>query len=261
MTTIVHTTDLDADDGGAFEHAVAIARAAGAELVSLHANPGRATGTAPLPAASAVLRAWGADPAAVAFNAREHDCCDDAVDTVLTVLQQLAPDLVVAATHRRGALARFFGGSKAEAIAHNIGSPTLLMPADARGFVAAADGAIELPRVVVPIGDAVAAIAAIRAAAWSADLCGAQVVEFVLLHVGAPLQLDIAALTERAGWSVQRLDLQDVGIEAAIIEQCATAQLVVMATRGHDSVGDVLLGSHTDRVLHHCRCPLLSIAV
>jgi len=37
--------------------------------------------------------------------------------------------------------------------------------------------------------------------------------------------------------------------------------LVVMATRGHDSIGDVLRGSHTDRALHQLRRPILSVAV
>ncbi len=261
MTTIVHTTDLGPDDGGAFVHAVAIARAAGATLVSLHANPDRASAETPRPAAAAVLSGWGADPTAVPFSVREQDCCDDAIDTVLTVLQQLAPDLVVATTHRRGAVARFIGGSKAEAIAHNTGSPTLLVPSDAHGFVAPTDGAIDLGRVLVPIGDATAAAAAVRAAAWFAGLCGASTVEFVLLHIGAPTLIDAAALTQRPGWTVQRRDRSDLGIEAAIIEESSTARLVVMATRGHDSVGDVLRGSHTDRVLHQCRRPLLSVAV
>jgi nucleotide-binding universal stress UspA family protein len=35
------------------------------------------------------------------------------------------------------------------------------------------------------------------------------------------------------------------------------ASAVVMVTRGHDGLSDVLLGSHTERVLHRCRRPVL----
>jgi nucleotide-binding universal stress UspA family protein len=34
----------------------------------------------------------------------------------------------------------------------------------------------------------------------------------------------------------------------------------VMTTGGHDSFGDVLFGSHTERVLHQCRRPVLWVS-
>jgi nucleotide-binding universal stress UspA family protein len=35
------------------------------------------------------------------------------------------------------------------------------------------------------------------------------------------------------------------------------ADVIVMATRGHDSLGDRLLGTHTERVVRHAPCPVL----
>jgi nucleotide-binding universal stress UspA family protein len=55
--------------------------------------------------------------------------------------------------------------------------------------------------------------------------------------------------------------VEDKSLEDAILSRAANMSLVVMATRGHDSVLDVLRGSHTDRVLHRAHCPVLSVPV
>lgn len=260
MTTIVHTTDCSHDDHVAFAHGIALARVTGAGLVSLRANAPESH-TTRIPNASDVLVRWGDSPTAVAFTPQVHNCCDDAIETILDALDRMKPDLVVAASHERSALVRFFAGSGAEAIAHNVKSPILLIPAGAPGFVAEADGRIELSRVLVPIGDAEAAAVAVRAAAWLADFAGLARAEFVLLHVGEPVAVVEDALTARPGWTVLHRHLDDGSIEAAIVEHAQDAGLIVMATRGHDSVGDVLRGSVTDRVLHRAPCPILSVRV
>ena len=55
--------------------------------------------------------------------------------------------------------------------------------------------------------------------------------------------------------------LLDAPLEAALAKEAEGVSLVVMATRGHDSVGDVIAGSHTERVLRSSRCPVLSVPV
>ena len=260
MTTIVHTTDSSNDDHLAFAHAIALARAAGADLVSLRANAPDSD-TTRIPSAADVLTRWGDSPTSVAFTPQVHNCCDDAIETILDALDRIQPKLVVAASHERSALVRFFAGSGAEAIAHNVEVPVLLMPAEARGFVAESDGRIELSRVLIPIGDAEAAAVAVRSAAWLAELAGLERADFVLLHVGQPVAVAENALTARPGWTVLHRHLDDGSIEAAIVEHAEDAGLIVMATRGHDSVGDVLRGSVTDRVLHRAHRPILSVSV
>jgi nucleotide-binding universal stress UspA family protein len=37
------------------------------------------------------------------------------------------------------------------------------------------------------------------------------------------------------------------------------ADLVVMATKGEDSLGDRILGSQTERVIRHASCPVLAV--
>lgn len=50
-------------------------------------------------------------------------------------------------------------------------------------------------------------------------------------------------------------------IESAIVRVAKErrASLIVMQTGGHDSVGDVLLGSHTEHVIRDAECPVLSV--
>ena len=258
MKPIVYTTDLD-DGGLAFEHSLALARAAGTELVSLHAG-GDLGALARMPDSARVLARWGAEVNAVAYRKFVHDCCEDPVESVLDALRSLDPALVVASTHRRGVLARFFAGSRAEAIAHNVTVPMLLLPDGARGFVSPRDGSIALPRIVVPIGQAADSAAAVRAAVWLADLAHVETTELVLLHVGAE-PAPAVPIPARRGLTVRRQTVDAPALEEAIVDAAATAAMIVMATRGHDSVADVLLGSHTDRVLHHATCPLLSVAL
>jgi nucleotide-binding universal stress UspA family protein len=258
MKPIVYTTDLDGE-GVAFEHSLALARAAGTELVSLHAS-GDVGALARMPDAAQVLTRWGDVANAVTYHKRVHDCCEDPIESVLDALSSLDPVLVVASTHRRGALARFFAGSRAEAIAHNVTAPMLLLSDDVRGFVSPRDGSIALDRIVVPIGEASEGAAAVRAALWLVELAHVENTELVLLHVGGEPAPEVPIPTRR-GLSVRRQTVNAAALEGAILDAAATAAVIVMATRGHDSVADVLLGSHTDRVLHHATCPVLSVAL
>lgn len=258
--TIAYPTDLEHDDQVAFAHGVALALTGGARLVSLHANAPQEA-LEKMPDAAALLRAWGQPEDAIEYQRELHACCDDPVDTILDGLRGLQPDLIVAATHQRSGLARFILGSRAEAIAHNVSAPTLLLPVQTQGFVAGQAGTIDLRRILIGVGDAAEAETAIRAAAWLAELAKVDDVEFHLLHVGAPVDVDVAPLSARPGWRIVRHEVPRGSVDEQIVEHAGDACVVVMATRGHDSIGDVLRGSHTDRVLHHAKCPVLSVGV
>ena len=45
-------------------------------------------------------------------------------------------------------------------------------------------------------------------------------------------------------------------VETAAVEK---ADLIVMATRGHDSLADRMIGSNTERVVRHAPCPVLVV--
>jgi nucleotide-binding universal stress UspA family protein len=260
MTKIAHAAALTDEDVVPFEHGVALARASGGKLFSIHAKQGD-EGAAKLLDATAVLEGWGDSATTIDSEGVTHDCCDDPVDTLLDALSKLQPDLVIAATHQREGIARALVGSRAEAIAHNVSVPTLLLPVGAKGFVSRDDGAIDLRRILVPLGDDAEAKAAVEAAVAIGRMADAKEVELVLLHVGGEADTPDVTLPDIAGWKVSRVDVSRRNLEDAILEQAEDACLVVMATRGHDSLGDVIRGSHTDRVLHRAHCPVLSVPV
>ncbi|MEX1362075.1 MAG: universal stress protein [Nannocystaceae bacterium] len=261
MTTIVLTTDLLDHDHAAFEHSVGLALGSGASLVALHAN-GSPQDATRMPDAQAVLRRWDRPAGSLHYQTQVHSCCDDVIDTVLDGLRRLEPDLVVATTHDRGILARTFGGSGAESIAHNVTAPVLLFPPEIdRGFVAPADGASSLRSIVVPAGDAEAARAGLLRAGWIAELLDASEVEVLLLCVGDHDPIPDFDLEVDARLKVRKQVVDADDVCTAIVEHSRDASLVVMATRGHDSLGDVLRGSRTDRVLHRVGCPVLSVKI
>jgi nucleotide-binding universal stress UspA family protein len=260
MITIAHAAALTDEDRVPFEHGVALARSSGARFYSVHADRDPAAAAKMLDAAD-VLARWGGGDVGVDFRKVVHDCCADPVESVLDALREIAPDLVIAATHQREGLMRMLLGSRAEAISTNVRVPTLLMPIGADGFVSPTDGAIDLTRILVPVGDREAGQIAADRAAWLAALGGADDVEVTLLHVGPERTRPTLVVPERAGLRFVYESSEHVSLEDAILEAAKSARLIVMASRGHDSIGDVMRGSHTDRVLHRARCAVLSVPV
>ncbi len=258
MVTIALASTATAEDRDALEHGVALAVRAGANLLSIHANDAPSSSTRMLDPAE-LLRAWGRDPASVRHEELVHNCCDDPVDTLLDALRRREPDLVIAATHQRSGLLRVLAESRAEAIADNVRVPTLLVPLDGTRFVGA-NGTLALRKVLVPIGDEAAARAAVDGTLFMIDLAGAAEVTIELLHVGPPATEPTLHLPEREGVTWRRHSV-DGDLEEAIARAAGDTSLVVMATRGHDSLRDALLGTHTERVLRRIHCPLLSVPI
>ncbi len=269
--TIVHTASLAVDDLPAFRHAVAIAQRSQSRLVSVHAGAGESARER-IPRAANVLAGFGlvaedADDHAVASVGVRHErvvirADQDPVAELTAFLGKTSPDLLVATTEARKGLARLMAGSVAEVLARSIRSPALLFPKGCRGFVADATGKATIARVVVPAGDAAAAIAAANRLLWLLDVVGAGVVDVELVHAGEVLALEELKLPARDGvrWHEQA---PTGSVEDAIVAavEATDADLVVMATRGHDTFGDAIAGSHTERVLRRVSCPLLSVPI
>lgn len=234
---IAFATDLSGDDHNAFVHATGLAAAGGAQLVSIHGNPQHAT-AADLPDAAALAARWGRT---ISHERRCHECCDDVADTVLDAMRALRPDLAVVGTHARHGLSAFLRGSVGEALARNLDVPVLVVPNTARGFVDAATGAIDLRRIVIPAGTRDDAQHGGDAARALLELAGARDAELEVVHVD---------------------DHKD-RLEDAILAHARAhrACVLVMTTHGHDGLGDVVLGSHTERVIREAPCPVLSVVL
>ena len=143
----------------------------------------------------------GAEPVAVDHHRQTHDCCEDPVDTLLDAMRALTPDLLVVGTHRVSAMGRLFKGSVSEALALNSGCPTLFLPIGEKGFVDVA-GRNRIQRVLVPVGDAVAAERAVETITRLATRCRVEHVDFHLLHIGAGGEvLERLTLPEGERWT------------------------------------------------------------
>lgn len=246
---IAHATDLTGDDAAAFLHASALAAASASRLVSVHGNAAPDTASR-LPDAGELASRWSQSIDHVRVC---HECCDDVEDTVLDAIHRLKPGLVVLGTHARHGLRALLHASVGEAIARNLNVPALIVPNHSRGFVDAATGTIDLRRILIPAGDVAQARRGLAAARDLVELARVVNAQLEIVHVGAD-DPQIAEL----GVPVSRADRD---LEHAILRVAKDrgACLIVMPTGGHDSVGDVLLGSHTEHVIRGAECPVLSV--
>ncbi len=255
MPTVAHPTAATDLDHSAFLHAVAIARSLGPELVLIHVGADR---DAKVPEVGPVLERWRAKEP-VSIRQVVHPWGDaDPAEGVLDALEQVEPDLCVLATSRRDGIARALLESRAEAIARHAPCPVLIVPEGCIPFVNEATGALELTRVVVPVGDNEAAKAGVEGATRFLDGLSVRHAEIVLLHRGAGRGPAVELASDRA---VTWREVEGASLESSVEEASAHASLIVMATRGRNSVIDVLLGTHTERVVQRARCPVLQVRI
>lgn len=242
---IAHATDLTGDDTAAFVHAVALATASGARLVTLHGNPGGASPDQ-LPDARELARTWGVE---VEHDRRCHECCDDVGDTIVDALRDLRPALVVFGTHARHGLSALFRASVSASVIRNLDVPALVVPNRGRSFVDVTTGAIDLSRIAIPAGSLAEATHGVTGARELVRIARAGAASLELLHAGTP-----NPELSRLGLPVTNVD---GSLEQAIVLAARDASVIVMPTHGHDSTGDVVAGSHTERVIRDATCPVL----
>ena len=252
---IVHASEWLAADEPGFVHAVGMAAHSGASVRGVHI--GREPGAQPAPSAAALVERWG-HSAAVDHAWLFRDSSEDLVDALLAVITPLRPELIVAYTHARSGVARLFVGSVAEGVARNVAVPMLLLPGEAPPLVNAKTGAFRLDRALLLAGPTSDAQDACTGLSLLTRLAGAQPCAVELLHVE-----DGTAdpqITLPPGFKFTRQHAAGP-IERAVAERVQTYQpnLVVMTSHGHDQLSDVVFSSHTERVIHEVRRPVLWI--
>lgn len=247
---IAHATDLTGDDAAAFIHACALAAASSSRLVSVHGNAAPDTASQ-LPDAAELAARWSRT---IEHRRMCHECCDDVEDTVIDAIRTLNPGLVVLGTHARHGLRALLHASVGEAIARNLAVPALFVPNRSRGFVDAATGVIDLHRILIPAGDVAQARRGLAAARDLVALAGVVNAQLEIVHLG-----DDDPAIAQLGVRVSQAASEDLDTAILHAAKNRNACLIVMPTRGHDSVGDVLLGSHTEHVIRDAECPVLSV--
>ncbi|HEY7413272.1 MAG TPA: universal stress protein [Vicinamibacteria bacterium] len=181
------------------------------------------------------------------------------------------PDLTVLATHGRTGLARMVIGSVAERAVRESGQPVLCVREPAHGV------ALPYRRLLVPTDLTESSCRAFPLAALLAEAFDA---EIVAVHVavlptvaslsGIPevVEREVPSAAEIRDFVAPHVGNARLSVaapsgapEEGILGTATVAKtdLIVMSTQGHDSLGDRIRGSLTERIVRMAPCPVLAL--
>jgi nucleotide-binding universal stress UspA family protein len=265
MPRIFHPTDLSKGSETAFLLSLKLSLSSHGVLTVMHVTDDDERDRSDLPGVRSTLARWG-------LIANEDDrpgfealhmgvrkvirAGDDPVKTCLRHLKDHPTDLIVLSTAQgEGLLKR----RTAEPISRGAGEPSLFVPHHFRGIIDPDNGEVRMRRILVPVDHRPDPRRAMEAACKLAELLGQEDVHITLMHVGdgpAPRM----ALPLHKGWTFDQLE-RNGEVVATIVQavQELAADVVVMATQGHNGFLDALRGSTTERVLRHVPCPVLAV--
>jgi nucleotide-binding universal stress UspA family protein len=272
IRSVLHPTDLSPAGTPAFAHALRLAAAARTKLYILHADPKDAEDGdwSAYPPVRRTLASWGmleegSSPRAVFEQlgvqvAKVRMPERDAMRAILRFLDGHPSDIIVLATEGRDGLPRWLHGSTAEPVARAADTTTLFIPRGARGFVAPENGAVSLRRVLIPVDRRPRPTYALRSAWEITRLLGAEGPILQLLHVGSatdPAAVEVDPNT----WPTVEHAVRNGDVVEQILAAASEGQadMIAMATEGHQGFLDALRGSTTERVLRHATCPVLAV--
>ena len=264
IQAIAHPTDFSPAGALAFDHALALALHHRARLDLLHVGGSAKEGDwDKFPRVRQRLEAWGRIPpgtpagdvaALTGVAVRKIELHDsDPADALGSYLADHVPNLIVMASHARSGLARLLAGSVSSSLLHQVQVPMLLLGPAAGGFVDPQTGTPGLKRILVPVDHQPDAAPAFEALV---PLIEGSAVELDCLHVGktAPMLRD-------PGGQPIAVRLQDGAPVETILAEAHGAQIIAMASEGRNGLGDLLLGSTTERVLAGASVPVLALPV
>lgn len=267
---IFHPSDLSPASRSAFAHALKLALLAQAELNILHVTESMSeVAWTDFPGVRETLKSWSVlqpessetDVSRLGLRVRKVVASHtDPVKASLRFLRRHPADLVVLATRRRAGRMRWMRTSVAEPIARASEEMTLFVPHGVGGFVSLQDGGIFLTNVLIPVDHKPSPGTAVEAAACLAAIIGLAGVRCTVLHVGKQEDTPSLQLPDLPDWT-WRWETARGDVVEAILQTAAQvrADLLIMATAGHNGFLDALRGSTTERVLRGVRCPLLAI--
>jgi len=274
LMRIVHPSDFSRPSLIAFAHALKIALRSQAELEIIHVQRHK-IGSAKdvhwsaFPGVRATLGRWNVLP--VDADADEVtklglrikkilDSESDPLDAMVRYCEKHPPDLLVLATHQREGLSRWLHKPVAEPLARRSRAMTLFVPTHGHGFIAPANGAVKLGRILIPVDHAPKAQAAVEEAFFLAEALDCRDVHFKLLHIGTEQGMPTLFLPHHPGYQWEQCLLNGEPV-ATILEASAQWQpdLIVLTTQGHLDFLDALRGSTTERVLRGAHCAVLAV--
>lgn len=266
LQRILHPTDFSRASGRAFDHALKLALACRGHLGVVHVDAGgEHSQWTDFPGVRERLIHWGelpegaskSDVPKLGLSVGKVRLKGSTVRALTDAAHKDRSDFLVMATHARGLLERLLHPSVAEPVARKTRLSSLFVPHGARGFVSE-QGAVSLERVLVPVGRSPSPSLAVKAAASLVGVLGSSPM-LRLFFVGS--EGDRPEVHVPPGqWEQSSAEGPLVDTIVAEVESFQP-DLVVMATLGHDSLSDALVGSHTEQVLRQIDCPLLAVPV
>lgn len=281
---ILVPSDLSAESEQALEHAWALAQGLAAHLTLFHAVP--------LPDHAYPHWAFGhghdawVEAQEIARECLERDLADLAPPpsrparvvveratsvprALLTFIRNTQPDLTVMATHGRDRLSQVLLGSVTETVFRNAFRPVLCLRQPEHG-ARLPYRLILVPTDLSPASRLAFPLAALLARTFGAKVITLQVQPTPTLSnlLASPPGGEAQVPTEATLWKFVKPEFPNLDLEARVQKghvwdsivttaRIEKADLIVMATRGHDSLGDKILGSNTERVVRHAPCPVL----
>jgi nucleotide-binding universal stress UspA family protein len=274
LMRIVHPSDFSQSSRVAFCHALKIALESKAELEIVHVQRHRIGHEADIhwsdfPGIRATLARWNILPA----GARAEEVArtglrvkkilnaeSDPLESLVRYCAKHPPDLLVLATRQREGLSRWLHKAVAEPLARRSRAMTLFVPAQGRGFISPANGAVALQRILIPVDHHPHAQAALEEAFFLASGFDRRAVIFKLLHVGTESGMPRLYLPHRPGWTWEERLVSGDPVERILKEAADwSPDLIVMATEGHLDFLDALRGSTAERVLRGAHCAVLAV--
>jgi len=204
------------------------------------------------------------------------------VDSLLDRSETIGADLIIAATHGRGAFSRAWLGSVADGLRRHARQPLLLVRPE-KGDAPPEDPTFS--RIMVPLDGSDFSESVLELAAGFARLYGSEIhlirvvaypIEIASPYLPHTVQMnqqvveeaktaaaeylgDLAAGLRDRGLTVDTHVVVDSQAGAAICNECRDlhADLVVMATHGRGGLKRALLGSTADKVIRSAHTPVL----
>lgn len=168
-------------------------------------------------------------------------------------------DLLVLSTQQRKGMAKFLKKSVAEPVSRNSRITTLFVPQSTEGFISKNAGEINLRNILFPVNDQPNPQPALNALAVLAKNLKCKRLSIHLLHIGKPKEIELV-LPNEDGWHFHHVN--DTGdVVQAIVNQSIKldSDLIVLATQGHDSLMDSIMGNTTEQIVREVTCPVLAV--
>ena len=272
--SILHPTDLEFSQVSerAFAHALAISLLGETKLTILHVGPEHQSNVewTNYPSVRQTLIRWGlldtGSPQSAVFDKFQVQVRKMAlrsrhpVKATTSFLDHEPTDLIVLATEGREGATRWLNRSYAEKIARWSRTMTLFVSAESkRNLVSLKDGKKSLQNILIPVDWQPDFTGAVEIARRTAAMLGDGEVAITLLHIGDS-QPVLPLLQEGTAWNWQVETRQGEPVaEILSAAEKYRADLIVMATAGHEGMWDALRGSTTEQVLRKAPCPLLAV--